>query len=229
LTDTKVTREMPRLCADGHVTQSHLASPEGSSTPAVMKTRIAQFARAIAQPNEEILFDESLYSAAHLDLKNIQRLSHFLPVLVLVPKSTPANQVAPHTISATEPSSERSGTAKPRGVIGKAVKLFAAISSESMFTFDDVTINFPAMEVLRKGKPVVFTTLEFKTLKYFIENTRRVISRDELLNEVWGYENYPTTRTVDNYILRLRQKLESDPSRPAHFRTVHGAGYKFLP
>jgi DNA-binding response OmpR family regulator len=71
--------------------------------------------------------------------------------------------------------------------------------------------------------------MEFKTLKYLAQNTRRVISRDELLNEVWGYENYPNTRTVDNYILRLRKKLEKDPSRPIHFRTVHGAGYKFLP
>jgi len=59
-------------------------------------------------------------------------------------------------------------------------------------------------------------------------NAGRVISRDELLNEVWGYENYPCTRTVDNHILRLRQKLERDPSRPVHFRTVHGAGYKFM-
>jgi DNA-binding response OmpR family regulator len=64
--------------------------------------------------------------------------------------------------------------------------------------------------------------------EYLIQNARRVISRAELLNEVWGYENYPSTRTVDNRILKLRQKLERDPSRPAHFRTVHGAGYKFL-
>ncbi|HEY6767299.1 MAG TPA: helix-turn-helix domain-containing protein, partial [Candidatus Sulfotelmatobacter sp.] len=71
--------------------------------------------------------------------------------------------------------------------------------------------------------------LEFKTLKYFMQNARRAISRDELLNEVWGYENYPCTRTVDNHILKLRQKLERDPSKPAHFRTLHGAGYKFLP
>jgi len=56
-----------------------------------------------------------------------------------------------------------------------------------------------------------------------------VISREELLNEVWGYQNYPSTRTVDNHILRLRQKLENDPANPTHFLTVHGAGYKFLP
>ena len=87
----------------------------------------------------------------------------------------------------------------------------------------------PIVRKGRKGEPVMLTALEFKTLKYLAQNARRVISRDELLNEVWGYENYPCTRTVDNHILRLRQKLEKNPSRPVHFRTVHGAGYKFLP
>jgi DNA-binding response OmpR family regulator len=95
--------------------------------------------------------------------------------------------------------------------------------------FGDVIVSFAALEVLRKGQPVTLTALEFKTLKYFIQNARRAISRDELLNEVWGYENYPCTRTVDNHTVKLRQKLERDPSRPVHFRTVHGAGYKFLP
>jgi hypothetical protein len=70
-----------------------------------------------------------------------------------------------------------------------------------MFVFGDVTIRFSAMEAFRKGEPVVLTTMEFKVLKYLIQNAHRVISRDELLNEVWGYENYPCTRTVDNHIL----------------------------
>jgi DNA-binding response OmpR family regulator len=83
-----------------------------------------------------------------------------------------------------------------------------------------------AQRALRRGKPVVLTTMEFKTLKFLLQNARRVISRDELLNEVWGY---PCTRTVDNHILRLRRKLERDPSRPIHFHTVHGARYKFSP
>jgi two-component system, OmpR family, alkaline phosphatase synthesis response regulator PhoP len=91
-----------------------------------------------------------------------------------------------------------------------------------------VKVNFSYMETTRKGRPVALTPLEFKTLKY-AQNARRVISRDELLNEVWGYENYPCTRTVDNPILELRQEPEKDPSRPAHFQTVHGAGYKFRP
>jgi DNA-binding response OmpR family regulator len=90
-------------------------------------------------------------------------------------------------------------------------------------------VCFSAMEIHRKGRPVTLTYKEFQTLAYLIKNARRVISRDELLNEVWGYECYPCTRTVDNHILRLRKKLETQPASPRHFQTVHGAGYKFLP
>ena len=84
------------------------------------------------------------------------------------------------------------------------------------------------MEVIRDGQPIALTAQEFKTLKFMMQNAERVISRDELLNEVWGYQNYPSTRTVDNHILKLRQKLEKDPANPVHFRTVHGMGYKFV-
>jgi DNA-binding response OmpR family regulator len=100
---------------------------------------------------------------------------------------------------------------------------------KSEIAFGDVRVSFPEMLAFRGGEPVLLTNMEFKMLKYLVQNARRVISRDELLNEVWGYENYPCTRTVDNHILRLRQKLEQEPSRPAHFHTVHGVGYKFLP
>jgi DNA-binding response OmpR family regulator len=196
---------------------------------AVMKTQVAQFARASAEPDAEIFFDESLSRIPSMDLKEAQRLSRFLPVIVLIPRSTAKNQVAPRKLTVPRFSNERSDPTTLIGVFGKAVERFKSTNAESMFVFGDVSVSFSAMEALRKGEPVVLTTMEFKTLKYLIQNARRVISRDELLNEVWGYENYPCTRTVDNHILRLRQKLERDPSRPAHFRTVHGAGYKFLP
>jgi DNA-binding response OmpR family regulator len=94
--------------------------------------------------------------------------------------------------------------------------------------FDGISVDFIKMEVNRSGEPVMLTAQEFKTLKFLIQNAERVISRDELLNEVWGYQNYPSTRTVDNHILKLRQKLEKDPTNPIHFRTVHGMGYKFV-
>jgi DNA-binding response OmpR family regulator len=72
------------------------------------------------------------------------------------------------------------------------------------------------------------TAREFKTLRFFLNNEERTLSRAELLNEVWGYSSYRTTRTVDTHILRLRQKLEKDPGDPVHFRTVHRSGYKFV-
>lgn len=97
------------------------------------------------------------------------------------------------------------------------------------YAFDDVAVDFAKMELTRKGQPIALTPQEFKVLKYFTGNPERVISRDELLNEVWGYNCYPSTRTVDNHIMKLRQKLEDDPLTPIHFKTVHGAGYKFVP
>jgi DNA-binding response OmpR family regulator len=120
-------------------------------------------------------------------------------------------------------------TSKLLEFFGNAMTQVKVKSAESSFVFGNVKVSFASMEASRQGEPVTLTTLEFKTLKYLVENARRVISRDELLNEVWGYDNYPCTRTVDNHILRLRKKLETDPARPAHFRTVHGAGYKFVP
>lgn len=95
--------------------------------------------------------------------------------------------------------------------------------------FGEIHIDFDGMEVRRSNRPVSLTAMEFKVLKFFVLNPRRAISRDALLNQVWGYNNYPYSRTVDNHIMRLRQKLEVDGSRPVHFQTVHGVGYKFVP
>ncbi len=97
------------------------------------------------------------------------------------------------------------------------------------YAFDEVAVDFAKMELTRKGESMALTPQEFKVLKYFVRNPERVITRDELLNEVWGYNCYPSTRTVDNHIMKLRQKLEADPPNPTHFMTVHGAGYKFVP
>jgi DNA-binding response OmpR family regulator len=96
------------------------------------------------------------------------------------------------------------------------------------FAFDDVTVNFSKMEVTRGGHSVSLTAQEFKSLKFMIQNAERVISRAEFLSEVWGYQNYPCTRTVDTHIQTLRHKLERDPAYPVHFRTVHCTGYKFV-
>jgi DNA-binding response OmpR family regulator len=98
-----------------------------------------------------------------------------------------------------------------------------------ILAFDEVRIDFTSLVAMRGASTLSFTAQEFKLLKYFASSPSRVISREELLNEVWGYENYPTTRTVDNHVLRLRQKLEPDPGNPRYFLTMHGSGYKFMP
>jgi DNA-binding response OmpR family regulator len=97
------------------------------------------------------------------------------------------------------------------------------------YSFGDCELDFAKMSARRAGKPITLTAHEFKLLKYFVENAERVLSREELLNEVWGYNSYPTTRTVDNQILKLRQKLEPDSADPHHLQTVYGAGYRFVP
>jgi DNA-binding response OmpR family regulator len=101
--------------------------------------------------------------------------------------------------------------------------------SHEILAFGDARIDFTSMEATRAGKPITLTTQEFKLLKYLAASADRVVSREELLNEVWGYQNYPSTRTVDNHILRLRQKLEPDPASPRYLMTMKGAGYKFSP
>ena len=97
------------------------------------------------------------------------------------------------------------------------------------YSFGTIAVDFFRMVVTRDGVEVPFTPQEFKILKYFVRNVERVISRDELLNQVWGFNCYPSTRTVDNHLVKLRQKLEVDSENPRHFKTVHGAGYKFVP
>jgi DNA-binding response OmpR family regulator len=90
-------------------------------------------------------------------------------------------------------------------------------------------VDFIRIEVVRGHVQIPLTMKEFLILEYMIKNARRAISRNELLNKVWGYESYPLTRTVDNHIFRLRQKLENDPADPTHLVTMHGLGYKFIP
>ena len=161
--------------------------------------------------------------------EEFRKLSHYLPVIVLVPKS------AVHEMTTQrKPGPNKSIT----GLIDSSDVCLPLDAPKAWlrnpngtdtFEFGRVKGCFSTMEVHRNGRPVILTCKEFKTLAYLIKNPRRVISRDELLNEVWGYENYPSTRTVDNHILKLRKKLETEPAHPKHFHTVHSSGYKFLP
>ena len=157
------------------------------------------------------------------------KLSSFLPVIVLIPKSAVRDRPAHKESCPNESIPCLADSGDVTSLLGGAKTWFTDPSTSDTFEFGGVTACFSTMEVHRNGRPVVLTCKEFKTLAYFIKNPRRVISRDELLNEVWGYKNCPCTRTVDNHILRLRKKFETEPAHPKHFQTVRGIGYRFLP
>jgi len=135
----------------------------------------------------------------------------------------------------TKPFSPKELLARVRRAIRRNARPAPAAVPEApparheILAFGDVEIDFTSMAAHRSGKPVNLTAQEFKLLRFISRYPERVISREELLNEVWGYQNYPSTRTVDNHILRLRQKLEPDPTNPRFIVTVHSAGYKFVP
>lgn len=196
---------------------------------AVAKNPIPQLTPAAAKPALARYLNDSPATMRVIDLTEAQHLSQFVTVVVLIPELPAAEEHAPSQIARNSSPSKAASTSKLVEFFSKATTSSKGESGESDFAFGDVKVSFSSMEACRNGEQVTLTALEFKTLKYLSQNPRRVISRDELLNEVWGYDNYPCTRTVDNHILRLRKKLEKSPHRPVHFRTVCGAGYKFTP
>jgi DNA-binding response OmpR family regulator len=161
--------------------------------------------------------------------REIKKQSPSQPLIILSAASDEVDKVLLLELGAddyvTKPFSPKELLARARAVTRRAHPAAAG----EYYSFDNVSLDFAKMEATRSGKPVSLTPQEFKVLKYFAGNPERVIARDELLNQVWGYDCYPSTRTVDNHIASLRQKLENEPANPVHFRTVHGAGYKFVP
>ena len=196
-----------------------------------IKSAISPFAQPETEPNGNAIrfLDEKRASVPASDIPDdFRKLSRFIPVIVLVPKSAVEDEATQKKLTPNKSVADVNDT---RNVCLPLDEPKAWLSSNpaDTFEFGGVKGCLSTMEIHRNGRPVTLTSKEFKTLAYLIKNPRRVISRDELLNEVWGYENYPSTRTVDNHILRLRKKLESEPSHPKHFHTVHCAGYRFLP
>jgi DNA-binding response OmpR family regulator len=181
-------------------------------------------------PPSAVVLDLRLPKMSGQDVcREIKQRAPALPIIVLSAASDVVDKVLLLEMGAddyvTKPFSPRELLARVRA----AVRRTARQSSGTSQMFGDVSVDFAKMDVIRAGQPVSMTAQEFKVLKFLMENAERVVSREELLNEVWGYQNYPSTRTVDNHILKLRQKLEKDPAQPIHFRTMHGAGYKFVP
>ena len=161
--------------------------------------------------------------------RSIKQAFPDMPVIILSAISEVADKVLLLELGAddyvTKPFSPRELLARVQAAIRRSKKT----RLRSSVAFGDVQVDFASMRATRSGRQVVLTAHEFKLLRFFLDNPERVLSREELLNEVWGYDSYPSTRTVDNQILKLRQKLEENPANPVHFCTVHGAGYRFVP
>jgi DNA-binding response OmpR family regulator len=161
--------------------------------------------------------------------REIKKEAPLQPVIILSATSAEVDKVLLLELGAddyvTKPFSPKELLARVRAVLRRV----QPTAPSARYSFADVSVDFAKMEVTRAGKLVPLTPHEFKALRYFVENPERVLSRDELLNRVWGYECYPSTRTVDNHILKLRQKLEQDPTNPLYIQTVRGTGYKFVP
>jgi DNA-binding response OmpR family regulator len=177
-----------------------------------------------------LVLDLSLPGTPGQDVcREISQAAPSVPIIILSAKTEVMDKVLLLELGAhdyvTKPFSPRELLARVRTAMLRSTR---APLTET-FAFGDVKVDFAKMELWREGNLVQLTSQEFKVLKFMIQNAERVLSREELLNHVWGYRNYPSTRTVDNHILRLRQKVEKDPANPLHFRTVHSSGYKFVP
>src|SRR5277367_139903 len=175
-----------------------------------------------------LLLDLSLPGTPGQDVcREISQAAPSLPIIILSARTEVMDKVLLLELGAhdyvTKPFSPRELLARVRTAMRRSTRP----PLTETFKFGDVKIDFTKMELWRGGNLVQLTSQEFKVLKFMIQNAERVLSREELLNFVWGYRNYPSTRTVDNHM--LRQKLEKDPANPMHFRTVHSSGYKFVP
>jgi DNA-binding response OmpR family regulator len=181
------------------------------------------------QPIDLIVLDLMLPRMSGLELcRRLRAEDVHVPVLVLTARGEDADRVRGLDMGAddyvTKPFSMAELMARVRALLRRA-----SPGLTSTLRFGDVEVDFRRHTAVRAGRAIEMTRKEFALLRFLASREDTVVTRDELLNKVWGFEAYPVTRTVDNHIASLRAKLETDPARPIHIQTVHGVGYKFVP
>ena len=153
-----------------------------------------------------------------------------IPILMLTARSEEADRVLGLDLGAddyvTKPFSVAELMARIRALLRRTT---SASSPPETLKFGHIEIDFKKYVASRQGKRIEMTRREFDLLRFLASREDTVITRDELLNKVWGFDSYPVTRTVDNHVASLRAKLETDPAHPVYIQTVHGVGYKFVP
>ena len=152
-----------------------------------------------------------------------------VPILMLTSKREETDKILGLELGAddyiTKPCSLREVQARIKANLRRSDFVRNDVST---FSFANFEIDFKKQRAQKSGQPIQFSAKEYEILHFFIQHDDEIISRDMLLNEVWGYDVFPTTRTVDNYILNLRKKIEQDPTQPKHILTIHKSGYRFV-
>jgi DNA-binding response OmpR family regulator len=160
--------------------------------------------------------------------KELRQAGNSTPLILLTARSSEVDKVLGLDLGADD------FLAKPFGMRELVARVKALLrrtqvsQSVDEVQFDNVLVDFKAYKAERDEQPLELSAREYRLLRYLVAKEGMVVTRDELLDEVWGYNSYPSTRTVDNHIARLRQKIESDVESPRHILTVHGVGYKFV-
>jgi DNA-binding response OmpR family regulator len=186
--------------------------------------------RALGEAPDLVVLDVMMPRLSGLEVcKQLRAQRGSMPIIMLTARGQEVDKVVGLELGAddyvTKPFSIRELLARVKAVLRRTA---VAPKHQDQHSFGDVEVDLRRCRVLRSGKPLDISSKEFDLLKYFICHSGETLSRDRLLEEVWGYENYPTTRTVDTHLVRLRQKLEPDPEQPQYFLTVHGTGYRFV-
>jgi DNA-binding response OmpR family regulator len=177
-----------------------------------------------------IILDLMLPSKNGEDIcRDLRRKGVEIPILMLTSKSDELNKVLGLELGAddyvTKPFSIRELKARIKAHLRRGSDRKKQVE---VLSFSDVHIDFRKQEATKQNKPLKLSAKEFEIMQLLVQHEGEVVTRDLLLNEVWGYEIFPTTRTVDNYILNLRKKIENDPADPKHLLTMHKSGYKFV-
>lgn len=186
--------------------------------------------RALADHPDLVVLDVMMPRMSGLDVcKQLKAKQPSLPIIMLTARGQEIDKVVGLELGAddyvTKPFSVRELMARVKAVLRR---VSPPANAPEVYRFSDVEVNIRSNEVRRSGEPVELSSKEFALLVYFVSHPAETLSRDRLLNAVWGYENYPNTRTVDTHIVHLRQKLEPNPEEPRLILTVHGVGYKFV-
>jgi DNA-binding response OmpR family regulator len=186
--------------------------------------------KAATEKPDIILLDVMLPLLSGIDVcRTLRNRGIETPILMLTARSQEMDKVVGLEVGAddyvTKPFSIKELLARIRAHLRRATKQVA--DSES-FTFGEVELNFKKYVARKNGQPLDLSAREFEILRYLIRRRGEIVTRDQLLDEVWGYDSMPVTRTVDNHIAKLRQKIEQDPSQPQHIITVHRIGYRFI-